>query len=85
MPKEKARKNKVSLKKGKKFRLKAIAVAGNPKLRLGIHRAIGYESSDEKIATVSDKGVIKAVEKGTCYVYAYAQNGVCKKNKVTVR
>ena len=31
------------------------------------------------------QGVVKGVSKGSCYVYAYAQNGVCKKIKVTVK
>lgn len=31
------------------------------------------------------KGVVKAKKKGTCYIYAYAQNGVYKKIKITVK
>ena len=80
-----AKKDKVSLKKGKKFKLGAKAVAQSKKLRVKNHRGIAYESSNKKIATVSGKGVIKAVGKGTCYVYAYAQNGVCKRIKVSVK
>ena len=30
------------------------------------------------------KGII-AVAKGTCVIYAYAQNGICAKIKVTVK
>jgi hypothetical protein len=45
---------------------------------------IRYESSNKAIATVSSKGKITAKEKGTCYVYAYAQNGVYKMKKVIV-
>ena len=78
-------KNKVSLKKGKSFKLGAKSVVQGKKLKVKKHRAIAYESSNKKIATVSGKGVIKAVGKGTCYIYAYAQNGVCKKIKVTVK
>ena len=37
------------------------------------------------IAAVNKKGKITAVGKGSCYVYAYAQNGVCAKVKVTVK
>jgi hypothetical protein len=44
-----------------------------------------YESTNIKIATVSKTGKIVGKGKGTCYVYAYAQNGVCKKVKVTVK
>lgn len=45
---------------------------------------IRYESSNKVIATVNSKGKMIAKVKGTCYVYAYAQNGVFKKIKVTV-
>ena len=70
-----------SLKKGKSLRLKAKQVGKSVKK----HRALSYESTNTKIATVSMKGVIKAKAKGTCYVYAYAQNGKCKKIKVRVK
>ena len=46
--------------------------------------AIRYESTNKAIATVNSKGKITAKAKGTCYVYAYAQNGVFKKLKVVV-
>ena len=49
------------------------------------HTGIRYESTNVNIATVSRKGVIKAKNKGTCYVYAYAQDGVFRKIKVAVR
>ena len=37
------------------------------------------------VAAVSSKGVITAKAAGICYVYAYAQNGVFKTIKVTVK
>ena len=77
----KAKKNKVTVKAKKTFKL-AAKQAGK---KIKKHRAVSYETSDAKIATVSKKGVIKGVKKGTCYVYAYAQNGVCAKIKVTVK
>ena len=46
--------------------------------------AIRYESTDKKVAAVNSKGKITAKAKGSCYVYAYAQNGVYKRIKVTV-
>ena len=73
------------LKKGKTLKLKAKAVPQSKKLKVKKHRAVLYESSNINIATVSKKGVVKAKSKGTCYVYAYAQNGVFKKIKVTVK
>ena len=49
------------------------------------HRVVKYESSNPKIATVSGKGVVKGKAKGKCNIYAYAQNGVSKTIKVTVK
>ena len=74
-------KKPMSLTKGKKFRLAAKQTGKKVKK----HRAIRYESSDTKIASVSGSGVITARSKGNCYVYAYAQNGLWKKVRVTVR
>ena len=73
------------LKKGKSLKLKAKAVPQSLKLKVKKHVEVRYESTNKKIATVSKKGVVKAKKKGSCYVYAYAQNGVCKKVKVTVK
>ncbi len=82
----KAKKNKVTLKsKGKTFKLGAKAVKESSKLKANQHRKIRFESSDKKIATVDSTGKITAKKKGTCYVFAYAQNGVYKKIKVTVK
>ena len=60
-------------------------MAKSKKLKVVKHRALKYETSNAKIATVSSKGVIKGKAKGTCYIYAYAQNGVYKKIKVLVK
>ena len=49
------------------------------------YRKIKYESSDTGIATVTAKGKIQAVKEGKCYVYAYAQNGIMARVKVTVK
>ncbi len=81
----KAKKNKVTVKVKKTFSLKAKAVPASKKLKVKKHRVIKYETSNAKIATVSSKGAIKGVKKGTCNVYAYAQNGVCAVIKVTVK
>lgn len=79
-----AKKNKVTLKKGKSFKLKAKAIIENKKLEVRVHRKLKYESSNPKIATVSG-GKITGRKKGTCYVYVYAQSGAYKKIKVTVK
>ena len=77
----KAKKNKVTVKAKKTFKL-AAKQAGK---KIKKHRAVSYETSDPKVATVTTKGVIKGVKKGSCKVYAYAQNGVCAVIKVTVK
>ena len=73
------------LKKGKTLKLKAKAVPQAKKLKVRKHRGIKYESSNPAVAQVNGKGTVKGVGKGTCYVYAYAQNGTCAKVKVTVK
>jgi hypothetical protein len=72
-----------SLKKGKKLPLKAKAKKAAKGVKM--HAKLRYQSSNKKIATVTKKGVVKGVNKGTCYIYVYAQNGVYKKVKVTVK
>jgi uncharacterized protein YjdB len=74
-----------SLKAGKTLKLKAKAVPQSKKLKVKKHVKVRYESTDTKIVTVSSSGKIKAKSKGTCYVYAFAQDGVYKKVKVTVK
>ncbi len=81
----KAKNNKVSISKGKTFKLAGKQTPAVKKLTVKKHRAVTYESSNPKIATVSKKGVIKGKKKGSCYVYAYAQNGVFAKIKVTIK
>ncbi len=81
----KAKKNRVTLKKGKSFKLGAKQVQASKKLKVKKHRVLMYESSNASIATVSKKGVIKAKKKGSCYVYAYTQSGTCRAVKVTVK
>ena len=81
----KAKKNKVSIRKGKTFKLAGKQVAASKTLKVKKHRAVTYESTNPKVATVTSKSVIRGKKKGNCYVYAYVQNGVFAKVKVTVR
>lgn len=81
----KAKKNKVTIKVKKTYKLGAKQTSASKKLKVKKYRGISYESSDTSVATVSSKGVIKGVKKGTCYVYVYTQNGVSKKIKVVVK
>jgi len=59
------------------YEQEAAAKAHAPKLR--------YLSTNKKVATVSKAGKVTGKGKGTCYVYAYAHNGVAKKVKVSVK
>ena len=74
-------KSRVKLKKGKTFKIRARAVG----TRVKRHKKIRCESSNPSIATVTKKGRIKALTKGKCTIYVYAQNGKYKAVKVTVR
>lgn len=76
-------KGKITLKKGKKYKIKAKEAKSTKKIKH--HRAICYESGNTKVAAVTGKGVVRAKKKGTCTIYAYAQNGVCKTIKLTVK
>ena len=81
----KVNKSKVNLKQGKKFKLKVKQIAESKKVKLKKHRKTAFESDNQDVAVVSKKGVITAKKKGKCSVYVYAQNGVYKRVKVTVK
>ena len=49
------------------------------------HTDIKFESSDPSVVTVNRSGVIRAKQKGTAYIYVYAQNGIYKKVRVIVK
>ena len=75
-------KKTLKLKTGKSYTLKVTIT--EPAKGVKNHRKTAFESSDIRVATVNSKGKIKAVGKGSCYVYAYAQNGRSARVKVTV-
>ena len=72
-----------SLKKGRTLSLKPTLRKTSSRIK--VHAKLRYKSSNRKIATVTQKGVVKGVKKGTCYIYVYAQNGVYKKVTVKVK
>ena len=76
-------KTKITLQVGKSSVLKAVQM--KDKLPIKLHTQVKFESTDKTVVTVNSKGVIKAKKKGTAYIYAYAQNGSCKKIKVVVK
>lgn len=83
--KTKAKRNRIVLRRGKTFRLAAKGVPASLKRKVKRHVGIRYVTSKKKVATVSKAGYVKGVKKGTCYIYAYAQNGVYAKISVTVK
>ena len=78
-------KGSLKLTPKKTFKIKASSVAQSAKLKVKKHRKLAFETSDPKVATVTKKGVIKAVAKGNCTVYVYAQNCMSKAIKVMVK
>ena len=82
----KVNKAKVTLKKGKTFRIKTKLSLENRKKKALSHVAkLRYYTDNSKAAVVSKKGKITAKGKGTCTIYVIANNGVSKKIKVTVK
>ncbi len=80
----KVKKAKVTVKVKKKSKIKASYKLTHKKIRIHIAK-FRYESSNKKVATVTKKGVIKGVKKGSATIYVYAQNGVYKTIKVKVK
>ena len=82
----KVNKTKVTLAAGKTFKIKAKEIKAEKGKVIRPHRVISYESSKPEVAKVEKKtGKVTAVAAGTTYIYAYAQDGVYKKIKVTVK
>ncbi|MDR0852788.1 MAG: Ig-like domain-containing protein [Clostridiales Family XIII bacterium] len=75
LPTLKLAKNAATIKKGKSVTIKATAT---PKA------TVTYKSANKKIATVSSKGVVKGVKKGSVKITVKA-NGISKKFTVRVR
>ena len=75
--------SKITLKMGKTAQIKAKEVKKDKKIER--HRKLYYESSNTKVATVTPDGLIRATGKGTCTIWVYAQNGVYKALKITVK
>ncbi len=83
--KVKLNKKKLTLKVNKVMKVKAAQKAESKKLSIKTHRSVTFESSDESVATVTPKGIVKAVGKGSAYIYAYAQNGARTRMVVNVK
>ena len=81
----KLKKKQLKLKKGKTAKIAASLIAESAKKPVKKYRGKRYESSNTQIASVSGKGTVKGKNKGVCYIYVLAQNGIFKKVKVTVQ
>lgn len=78
-------KKKVFVKRGKTSALKPkLKTKGKGAFKTHIAK-FRYESSNPAVATVTRKGKVKGIKKGSCYIYVYAQNGIYKQVKVTVK
>lgn len=73
-------KKSVSLKTGQKFTLKPTISPQKASVK-----KVSYESSNSKVATVSKKGVIRAVSAGTAKIRVTAADGSGKKASCTVK
>ena len=82
----KLKKNKLTIKAGKTKKIKGKIVLENKKKKPVNHvKKLRFKSSDESVATVTKSGKVKAKKKGTCWIYVYANNGMAKKVKITVK
>ena len=80
-------KKAVTVKKGSTVKVKGKVVKGNT-IKTMLNKKHGskvrFQSTNKKIATVTDKGVIKGKAAGTCTIYALTFNGISAPIKVTV-
>ena len=77
------KKNKLTVKKGKTVQISG-KVRSKPKMSAHIPVA-RFESSNTKIATVDKNGKVKGRKKGKVTIYVFAQNGIYKTVKITVK
>ncbi len=75
-----------TLSVGRKATIKpTVKLVNSGKQQLKGQIAVRYESCNKNIAKVDANGVITAVGKGTCNLYAFTQNGMRVKIVVTVK
>lgn len=76
---------KLTLANDKTAKIQATEIPAENGKTIHQHRDICYESSNRNVAIVTKTGEIKAVGKGTCKIWVYAQNGVYKTITVMVK
>ena len=82
------KKHSYTLKKGGTAAIKASTVLDSKRKKplTNEHaKEFRYATTNKEVATVSKKGKIKAVGKGSCIIYVYARNGYAKAVKVNVK
>ena len=78
----------LTLKKGKKAKIKATLISTNKKYNSKTKEhlpRIRFASTNTKVATVNKSGTVTARGTGTCYIHCYGLNGLNKKVKITVK
>lgn len=81
----KVKKKTITLKVGKKKRIKATRTMPKGGKMKEHTKKFRYESSDKSVATINKKGVITAKKKGTCYGFVYVLNGTYTTVKIKVK
>lgn len=82
----KVKKTSYTLKVKKTATIKPKLVLQSSKKKPITHEAkFRYQSTNKAVAAVSKNGKIKAVGKGTCTIYVFANNGKLNSVKVTVK
>ena len=71
----KLNKKKITLKKGKSFKIKAKQIRQTKKKKVKKYRKLSYESSNPAVAKVNKAGKVTAKKKGSCKIYIYTQSG----------
>ena len=77
----KLNKAKISITKDKSYSLKATVTNKN-----AVYKSVSWSTTNSKVATVNSKGVVKGINKGSCYIKVTAKDGSKEsaKCKVTV-
>lgn len=74
-----ANSEEITIQTGKNYKLNIEIIPSN-----ATNKEVIYETSDSRIATVDDNGLINAKREGTCYVTIYSSNNKSTSVKVNV-
>jgi methionine-rich copper-binding protein CopC len=77
---------KTTLAVGEKIKAKVSVVAEDKEKKLlGHTKTVRFATGNPYVAKVSSSGRITGFGKGSCYIYAYAENGRAARVKVTIK